>query len=95
MRRRLFKEFESLGVDLREEEGRAGEVATRMRQAADEPRRHRVSSCGHDDRNPLGYLYGGAGLRRAVRHDHIDAINDKLARQRQQKLVVSFRGLIL
>jgi hypothetical protein len=66
-----------------------------VRQAADEPRSHRVPGRGHDDRNHLGYLYGGACLRRAVRHDHIDATDHEFTRERLQAVVVPLRTSIL
>ena len=78
----MLQLFQTLGDELRGDDGRPRDVAARPRKAGDEPVRNRIASRSEDNRDGLGRLLGGqGGVCASSGHDNIDLERNQFGRK--------------
>ena len=87
---RLLEELQSLGTEIRAEDGIAGDVFPGLSQARDQPGPDRIADADHDDRDGGGRLLGRAGRRRTEGRDQVDRAADQRRRRRCQPVGLPF-----
>jgi hypothetical protein len=86
LRKRFLQQLQALTAELRRDAGQAGDVATRPRQALDEPYSHCVATRPHHDRDHRSRLLGGERGLRSERDDDVDVEADELGCERGKPL---------
>ena len=92
---RFLEQLQTLGNQLRAEEGQPCDVSTLARKARHEPVSDRIAHSLRDNGDHGGRLLGGAGRGRIRRDDEVDLETGQLGRQTRQSLDLPFRRSVL